>query len=75
MTGPGGVAEQSRGYVVFRQVEPGLWLLLGDVEHRPGLSARAERVRAVQDATGGAMTAGESYAALQRDQWHVVPGA
>jgi hypothetical protein len=74
MTGPGARARASRGYVVFRQVEPGVWDLVGHVDYQPGVTARAERARAVQDATGGAPVAGESYAALQRDQWHLVRG-
>jgi hypothetical protein len=60
-----------RGYLVFREVEPGLWYLAGDVDHQPGLAMRAERAQAVRDATG-ADPAGGSYAALPRDQWHVV---
>jgi hypothetical protein len=61
-----------RGYLVFREAEPGLWNLVGDVEHRVGLTARGERARAVRDATGGADPAAGTYAALPRDQWHVV---
>ncbi|MGB6457416.1 MAG: hypothetical protein WBH47_23335 [Streptosporangiaceae bacterium] len=61
-----------RGYVVFRQVEPGLWQLVGDVDHRPGLAMRAERAQAVRDATGGADPANGAYAALPRNQWHLV---
>ena len=38
-------------------------------------AARAERAQAVHDATGGAAGAGELYAALPRDQWHLVHGA
>ena len=57
MTGPGAAAEKRRGYVVFRQVEPGVWYLVGDVDYQPGLSARAERAHAVHDATGGAARA------------------
>jgi len=75
MTGPGAAAEKRRGYVVFRQVEPGVWYLVGDVDYQPGLSARAERAHAVHDATGGAAGAGELYAALPRDRWHLVHGA
>lgn len=61
-----------RGYVVLREVEPGLWDLVGGADHRPGLSARAGRAQAVRDATGGAAREGAVYAALPRDQWHVV---
>jgi hypothetical protein len=78
--GPPGV----RGYVVFREEEPGLWKLIGDVDYRPGLAARAARVQAVQEAVnaagpdgGGpdgnsAGCASAGHAALPRDQWHVL---
>jgi hypothetical protein len=61
-----------RGYVVFREDEPGLWKLVGDVDYQPGLTARAGRVQAVKDAVGGAGPDGGGYAALPRDQWHVL---
>ena len=63
-----------RGYAVFREVEPGLWQLVGDVDYRPGLTMRAERAQAVRDATGGADAASQVYAALPRNQWHLVRG-
>jgi hypothetical protein len=62
-----------RGYVVFREDEPGLWMLVGDVDYQPGLAARAGRVQAVTDALGGsAPESGTGYAALPREQWHVL---
>jgi len=63
---------QIRGYVVFREVEPGMWRQIGVVDHRPGLGARAERAQAVRDATGGTGPGDGVYAALPRDQWHLV---
>jgi hypothetical protein len=66
------VTGQVRGYVVFREIEPGLWRMIGAVDHRPGLAMRAERARAVQDATGGADPGDGVYAALHKDQWHLV---
>lgn len=61
-----------RGYVVLQEVEPGLWRLIGDVDYQPGLAARAERGQAVRDATGGADPGDGVYAALHRDEWHLV---
>jgi hypothetical protein len=61
-----------RGYIVFREVEPGLWCLIGEVNHRPGLAARTGRGQAVRDATGGADPGDGVFAALPRDQWHVA---
>jgi hypothetical protein len=71
LTGTGDGSPAVRGYVVLREVEPGLWHLVGDVDHRPGLTTRGERVQAVRDASGADPAAGV-YAALPRDQWHVV---
>jgi hypothetical protein len=42
------------------------------MDYRPGLVMRAERAQAVRDATGGADPADGVYAALPRDQWHLV---
>lgn len=66
-----------RGYVVFREEEPGLWIFIGDVDYQPGLAARAARVQAVEDAGAGsgghnADSASGAHAALPRDQWHVL---
>lgn len=68
-----GGGPEARGYLVFLEVEPGLWQLAGDVDYRPGLTTRAERAQAVRDATGGAdLAAGVRYVVLPRDQWHLV---
>jgi hypothetical protein len=73
MAGSDGQRAAVRGYLVFREVEPGLWQLAGDVDYRPGLAMRAERAQAVRDATGGAdLTEGQRYLALPREQWHRV---
>ncbi len=33
----------SGGYVVLHEVEPGHWVVVGDVDRRPGLTARNSR--------------------------------
>lgn len=71
MTDPAHGSPPERGYVVFLQIEPGLWRLVGDVDHRPGLTQRAERAQAVRDTAAGTAASGV-YAALHRDEWHVV---
>ena len=60
------------GYVVLREVEDGHWLVVGDVDRRPGLTARASRVQAVKDATNGIVNQGEVYAAVPRSEWRVA---
>ena len=72
MTDVAGGSAQVRGYVVFREVERGRWRLVGDVDHRPGLTMRAERAQAVRDATGSADPGDGVYAALPRTQWYLV---
>jgi hypothetical protein len=57
------------GYVVLREVEDGHWHVAGDVDRRPGLAARASRVQAVKDATGGSADDVGVYAAVPRSEW------
>jgi hypothetical protein len=60
------------GYVVLRQVGKDRWQLIGDVDRRPGLPARASRVQAIQDATGGKAKTGEHYRVLPRSEWRLA---
>ncbi len=60
------------GYVVLREVEAGHWHVVGDVDRRPGLTARASRVQAVRDATNGNANDGDVYAAVPRSEWRVA---
>jgi hypothetical protein len=60
------------GFVVVRELPNGQWQLLGEVQRRRGLSARAARSRAIVDATKGEAKAGEVYAAVLRSEWRVA---
>jgi hypothetical protein len=60
------------GYVVLRETEAGRWVVVGDVDRRPGLTARNSRVQAVKDAIGREPAEGEVYAALPRSEWRVA---
>jgi hypothetical protein len=53
-------------------VEPGHWHVVGDVDRRPGLTAKASRVQAVKDATNGTAGEGDVYAAVPRSEWRVA---
>jgi hypothetical protein len=59
------------GFVVLRQVGTDTWELLGEVPRRRGLPARAARTQAVLDATNGAASSGEVYAAVLRSEWRI----
>ena len=72
MTEPEGGTRHAGGFVVLREVSPGHWEVIGDVDRRPGLTARASRVQAVQDATGGAASDDDHYAAVPRSEWRVA---
>jgi hypothetical protein len=72
LNGDASPARSRPGYIVFRQVGPDLWQLVGDVDRRPGLPARKSRGQAVVDVTGGAATADEVYVALPRSEWRVA---
>lgn len=71
MAETGEIAPSAGGYVVLREVAPGQWQLIGDVDRRPGLPARRARVQAVSDA-GGSVEDGSAYAAVPRSEWRVA---
>jgi len=60
------------GYVVLREAEAGHWVVVGDVDRRPGFTARNSRRQAVRDALGREPAEDEVYAALPRSEWRVA---
>jgi hypothetical protein len=60
------------GYVVLREAGPGHWVVVGDVDRRPGYTARNSRVQAVRDAIGREPAPDEVYAVLPRSEWRVA---
>jgi hypothetical protein len=60
------------GFVVLRQVGTDTWEMLGEVPRKRGLPARAARTQAVLDATNGAASSGEVYAAVLRSEWRIA---
>jgi hypothetical protein len=60
------------GYVVLREAGDGRWVVVGDVDRRPGLTARKSRGQAVKDAIGREPAEGEVYAALPRSEWRAA---
>lgn len=63
---------QRPSYVVLRQVGEDHWQLVGEVRRRPGLTARAARAQAIQEATSGKATADELYKAVLRSEWRIA---
>jgi hypothetical protein len=60
------------GYVVFRQVGKDRWQLVGEVDRKPGHTAKQSRAQAIQDATRGKAKPGEVYRALLRSEWKIA---
>jgi hypothetical protein len=60
------------GYVVLREAGPGHWVVAGEVDRRPGLTARNSRIQAVRDAVGREPAEDEVYAVLPRSEWRVA---
>jgi hypothetical protein len=60
------------GYVVLRDEGRDLWRFVGEADRRPGLTARASRLQAIQDVTGGKAKAGEVYRVLPRSEWRLA---
>jgi hypothetical protein len=59
-------------YVVLRLVEKDTWRVVGEVERRPGLTAKRARAQAILDATGGKAKAGDTYRAVLRSEWRIA---
>lgn len=57
---------------MLRQLDDGRWELVGEVDRQPGLTARAARAKAIQQATEGKAQNGEVYAAVLRSEWRVA---
>jgi hypothetical protein len=60
------------GYVVLHRMPNGHWQMLGEVQRKRGLTARAARSQAILDATKGAAKAGQVYAAILRSEWRLA---
>ena len=65
-------AASKPAYVVLRQVGKDKWQLVGEVNRRPGRTARDARAQAIRDATGGTVKAGEVYRAVLRSEWRIA---
>ena len=72
MAGERAGAPGAGGYVVLREADGGHWVAVGDVDRRPGLTARKSRGQAVKDAIGREPAEGEAYAALPRSEWRLA---
>lgn len=58
--------------MVLRETGDGHWVIVGDVDRQPGLTARRSRLQAVREAVGREPADGEVYAALPRSEWQVA---
>lgn len=63
---------QKPSYVVLRQVGEDRWQVVGEAARQPGLTARAARAQAIQDATGGEAAATDVYKAVLRSEWRIA---
>lgn len=59
-------------YVVLRQSGKDRWQVIGEVERKPGLTARNARSQAIEDATGGRVRAGQVYRAILSSEWRIA---
>ena len=50
----------------------GIWRVVGQADRRPGLTARAARAQAVQDATEGKANRDDVYAAVPLSEWRIA---
>ncbi len=72
MTEKAGTKPTAPAFMVLRQVDTDEWHVLGEVQRKRGLSARAARTQAILDATKGTAKRGEIYAAVLRSEWRMA---
>jgi hypothetical protein len=59
-------------YVVLRRVAKDTWKVIGEVERKPGQTARVARAQAIHDATRGRARPDEEYRAVLRSEWKIA---
>jgi hypothetical protein len=59
-------------YVVLKKTGKDTWRVIGEVERKPGQTARAARARAIEDAIGGTAKVGDEYRAVLRSEWRIA---
>jgi len=65
-------AAQGAAFVVLRRDPDGRWDVLGEVARRRGLTARAARAAAIEEASRHAARPGDAYAAVLRSEWRIA---
>jgi hypothetical protein len=65
-------AGRKPGYVVLRRVGEDRWKVVGEVERRPGQTAKAARAQAIRDAMGRDPKAGEAFRAVLLSEWRIA---
>ena len=58
--------------MVLEEVGKDTWRVIGEVERKPGQTARAARARAIEDATGGTPKPNVAYRAVLRSEWRIA---
>jgi hypothetical protein len=59
-------------YVVLKKTGKDTWRVIGEVERKPGQTARAARAHAIENAIGGTAKVGDEYRAVLRSEWRIA---
>ncbi|HYJ60544.1 MAG TPA: hypothetical protein VE032_03670 [Actinomycetota bacterium] len=59
-------------YVVLEGIGKDTWRVIGEVERKPGQTARSARARAIEDATEGTPKPNVAYRAVLRSEWRIA---
>jgi hypothetical protein len=66
------VGPRKPGYVVLKRIGQDRWLVVGDVDRKPGTSAARARALAIEESTGGKVKPGDVYRAILRSEWKIA---
>jgi hypothetical protein len=66
------VGPRKPGYVVLKRIGQDRWLVVGDVDRKPGTPAARARALAIEESTGGKVKPGDVYRAILRSEWKIA---
>ena len=67
-----GADQSAPAFVVLKRISDGHWQILGEIDRKRGLPAKAARIQAIIEMTDGKAKLDEVYAAVLRSEWRVA---
>jgi hypothetical protein len=69
---PAAARASKPSYIVLHQIGKDTWRVIGEVQRRPGRTAKQARADAIDDATKGRAKPNQQYRAVLRSEWNIA---